>query len=191
MGSTSSKTHPTTLSQAEIDEALGYLHATRDRVIEIVNGLSDTQWTFKPSADCWCIAENVEHVVITENSFLQDIASRLRDAPAPPADRDPQKGDRRCRAAVANRTTKVKAPAGILPAGGCTREDALSRFAGVRSQTIALLQSPDLHHRQRAINHPILGPVDAYQWVLIMAAHTERHLNQILELKARADFPKP
>jgi hypothetical protein len=32
--------------------------------------------------------------------------------------------------------------------------------------------------------------MDAYQWLLFLCAHTERHLAQIREVKANAGFPK-
>ena len=43
--------------------------------------------------------------------------------------------------------------------------------------------------RAHVLLHPVLGPLDAYEWVLAVAAHTERHTKQILEVKADANFP--
>jgi hypothetical protein len=34
------------------------------------------------------------------------------------------------------------------------------------------------------------GPLDAYQWLLLISGHTERHLAQILEVKADPNFPR-
>jgi len=42
---------------------------------------------------------------------------------------------------------------------------------------------------QHVFDHPALGPLDGYEWVLAVAAHTERHTKQILEVKADANFP--
>ena len=38
--------------------------------------------------------------------------------------------------------------------------------------------------------HPALGSIDAYDWILMLAAHTERHTAQIKEIKADPNFPK-
>jgi hypothetical protein len=65
----------------------------------------------------------------------------------------------------------------------------LDRFAAARAQTTDFLQSPDLDLRQHIISHPVTGPIDAHQWVLLIAAHTERHLSQLLEVKADPSFP--
>jgi hypothetical protein len=37
---------------------------------------------------------------------------------------------------------------------------------------------------------PVGQPLDAYQWVLYLSAHSERHTKQILEVKADPSFPK-
>jgi len=64
----------------------------------------------------------------------------------------------------------------------------LQKFLDVRAKTIAFLESSaDL--RGHLISHPVLGPMDGYQWVLTIAAHTERHTKQIAEVKADPHFP--
>jgi hypothetical protein len=35
-----------------------------------------------------------------------------------------------------------------------------------------------------------MGKLDGYQWVLLIAAHSERHTKQMLEVKADPNFPK-
>jgi hypothetical protein len=32
--------------------------------------------------------------------------------------------------------------------------------------------------------------MDTYQWILMLSAHSERHLAQLLEVKADPNFPK-
>jgi hypothetical protein len=39
------------------------------------------------------------------------------------------------------------------------------------------------------VDHPVLGPLDGYEWILAAAAHSERHTKQILEVKADPNFP--
>jgi hypothetical protein len=35
----------------------------------------------------------------------------------------------------------------------------------------------------------VFGPLDGYDWILAVAAHTARHTQQILEVKADPGFP--
>jgi hypothetical protein len=37
--------------------------------------------------------------------------------------------------------------------------------------------------------HPVMGLLDAYQWVLLVSAHAARHTKQIEEVKTSAKFP--
>ncbi len=47
--------------------------------------------------------------------------------------------------------------------------------------------TPDL--REHVTEGPV-GKLDAYEWLLFIGAHSERHTKQILEVKADAGFPK-
>jgi len=40
------------------------------------------------------------------------------------------------------------------------------------------------------MDHPAAGPLDAYAWMLLVSAHSERHTAQINEVKADPKFPK-
>jgi hypothetical protein len=53
-------------------------------------------------------------------------------------------------------------------------EDFLKNTAGLREH---VMDSP-------------MGKLDGYQFVLLIAAHSERHTKQILEVKADTNFPK-
>jgi hypothetical protein len=37
--------------------------------------------------------------------------------------------------------------------------------------------------------HPALGPINAYQWLLVMGGHESRHRRQINGIKADANYP--
>jgi hypothetical protein len=149
--------------------------------------LSDAQWNFKPAADRWSIAQIVEHLAITEE-IVQTILQKLDQAPAPPPDRDVKKIDALILAKVPDRSSKVQAPPPLVPTGRWTHEIALEHFLDSRRQTTAFLETgTDL--RGHVIDHPVLGPLDGYEWVLTVAAHTERHTKQILEVKADPHFP--
>ena len=76
-----------------------------------------------------------------------------------------------------------------MPTGRSTPAEALARFQKSRTKTIEYLQStPDL--RQHVVDSPLGQPLDAYEWLLFIGAHSERHTKQILEVKADPNFPK-
>lgn len=176
------------ITQQEREQALRLLSESRSGVVDAVKGLSEAQWKFKPAPGRWSVAEVVEHLALIEDILTQSILGNIERAPAPSTDRDPKQVDATVLAKVLDRTTKFQAPPAATPTGRWAPADALQHFLDGRMRTVALLQStPDL--RQHAIDHPVFGPLDGYEWVLAVAAHSARHTKQILEVKADPNFP--
>ena len=167
---------------------MNYLDDTRNSLIDAVKGLSDSQWTFKPVPDRWSAAEVVERLTVLEDLFVHDLWAQLMDAPTGRPDTDVRKLDASVLARAPDRTTKAQAPANLVPAGRWTPQESLERFVADRQETANFLASGK-NLRLHVLTHPALGPLDAYEWVLAVAAHTERHTKQILELKADPHFP--
>jgi hypothetical protein len=68
-------------------------------------------------------------------------------------------------------------------------KDSLKHFRDSRAQTIAYLKkTKDL--RQHAMDSQLGKTFDGYQWILFLAAHSERHTRQLNEVKADPNFPK-
>ena len=175
------------VTPSEREKALRYAVETRTGVVDAVKGLSEAQWKFKPAPDRWSIAEVVEHLAVIED-LVKDILGKLGQAPAGAADRNLKKIDELLLAEIPDRSQKFQAPPVALPTGRWTPAGALEHFQGARNQTAELLRStPDL--RQHVVDHPVFGPLDGYQWILAVAAHSARHTKQILEVKADPRFP--
>lgn len=177
------------ITPAERERALAYLAQSEKGLVEAVQGLSETQWSFKPAPDRWSVAEVVEHVAVVEDVVGQKIFTQYAKAPAPAADRDAKQIDAMILERVTDRTTKFQAPPAAQPTGRWTPEGALERFLAARGETTSILKTnPDL--RGHVVAHPVFGPLDGYQWILAVAAHTERHTKQIREVEADPNFPR-
>ena len=175
------------LTPAERDHASQYLAETRKGVEDAVKGLTDAQWKYKPAPDRWSAAEVVEHLALIEDA-VDGILARIPTASAPPADRDVKQFDASLVPKVLDRSVKAEAPPIAKPASRWTPEDTLEHYRAARAKTASLLLStPGL--RAHAIPHPLFGPLDGYEWVLAVAAHSARHTQQILEVKADPGFP--
>ena len=176
------------ISVQEREHAIRYLASTRDGVIEAVKGLSDAQWKFKPAPDRWSIAEITEHLALIEG-LVTNILQKLPQAPPGAPDRDTKQADEMILARVPDRSTKVQAPPDAVPIGRWTPGEALDHFLANRAEVTNLLRSSsDL--RGHVINNPVLGPLDGYEWILTVAAHSARHTKQILEVKADPRYPR-
>ena len=91
---------------------------------------------------------------------------------------------------IPDRTNKLKAPEPLIPSNRFrTPAESLQHFKDSRAKTVAFLKdTKDL--REHAMDSPLGKKLDAYQWVIFIAAHSDRHLKQMLEVKSDAGFPK-
>ena len=186
-GTLTAKAPAEDLTSAEREQAVRYLAATQDRMVETMKGLSGAQWNFKPAPDRWSIAEVMEHVAIIEGR-IGELIGKLGEAPLDTPDRDVKQVDAYVLADVPRRYPRVTAPERVAPSGLWTGAEALEQFLQSRVHTLELLASVP-HLRGRVLPHPIYGPWDGYQWILAAGGHCARHTEQILEVKADPNFP--
>jgi len=177
------------LTQAEKDRALQYLESTKKNVQEAVKGLSAAQWNFKPAPERWSVAQVMEHLAAAEDMLRGMTVEQVMKAPAAP-DRDVKMIDEMVLKAVPDRSQKRDAPEQLRPVNRFgAPEEALKHFVESRGQTEEFLKkTTDL--RAHAIDSPMGQKLDGYEWVLLIAAHSERHTKQINEVKADPNFPK-
>jgi hypothetical protein len=180
------------VSQGDKDRALQYLETTKNGVVNATKGLSDAQWNFKTAPDRWSIAEVVEHLAAAEDMLRGMTQEQVMKTPAIPA-RDPvelKKIDDGVLAQVPDRSHKIQAPEPLKPTNRFgSPAEAEKHFVDSRATTEAFLKNtPDL--RAHAVDSPMGVKLDGYEWMLLIAAHSERHTKQMLEVKADANFPK-
>src|SRR5437762_6023233 len=177
------------LTKADRERGVKYLEQTRDGVVAATKGLSEAQMKFKAAPDRWSVAETLEHIALAEDFLLQNVTEKIMKAPPGAANRDTAKTDAMVLAMIPDRSHKAQAPPPLVPTGRWTPAETLDNFLKSRAKTINFLQStPDL--RAHVAESPLGLPLDAYEWLLFVSAHSERHTKQILEGKADPNFPK-
>lgn len=177
------------LTDADREEGLAQLERTRKAVVEATKGLSEAQWKFKPASDRWSVAEVVEHMAVVEDFLRKNTSEKVMQAPAGKPDRDYKSTDKLVLTAVSDRSRKVQAPEPVVPTGRWTHRESLEQFLQARQRTVAFLKSTK-GLRDHVVDSPLGRPLDAYQWLLYISAHTERHTKQLLEVKGHPNFPK-
>ena len=97
---------------------------------------------------------------------------------------------------IPDRSIKAKAPDYIQPTGLLTLRDALDRlFHGYERLTECVESTPGLREHVleapplRIVTNGAYDSMDGYQWALTAAAHDQRHVAQILEVKADPSYP--
>jgi hypothetical protein len=179
------------LKQGERDRALSALHGGRKQFIDVVSGVNAAQWNFKPAPGVWSIAEIAEHLTLSERD-IPNIIQKFLDSPSDPAKLAQTKGkDQDVLTKVASREQKAQAPETLRPRKTFASRDALLKaFKEYRDKNITFIRETQIDLRSKVGDHPGLGPLDCYQWYLMMAAHTERHVAQMREVMANPNFPK-
>src|SRR5258708_4899566 len=178
------------VTPAERDRALQYLESTKKNVLQATNGLSQAQWNFKPAPDRWSVAQVMEHIAASED-FIRDnlLKEKVMVAPAGEPGRDVKRIDEAVVAKVPDRTHKAQAPEPLVPNNRFGSPDgSVKHFVESRATTASFLKTTT-GLRDHVADSP-LGKLDGYEFVLLIAAHSERHTKQINEVKADPNFPK-
>jgi uncharacterized damage-inducible protein DinB len=181
------------LTPADRESALKYLENTRQGVLDATQGLSANQWNFKPAPDRWSIAEVVEHIAAAEDFLFANVSEKVMKAPARTGNDDVKAIDQMVLTAVPDRSHKVQAPEPLKPTNRFgSPEASLKHFAESRERTEEFLKKTDdlRAHAAAATDSPFGKQMDAYEWILFIAGHSERHTKQIMEVKADPNFPK-
>jgi hypothetical protein len=179
------------VSQAEKDRALQYLESTKKGVLEATKGLSDAQWNFKPAPDRWSVAQVMEHLAAAEDMIRGLAQDQAMKTPAIPV-RDPEeikKADEAVLAMVPDRSHKVQAPEPLQPTNRFGSPAAAQKHF-VESRAITEEYLRNTSGLRAHLGDSPLGKLDGYEYVLLIAAHSDRHTKQMMEVKADPNFPK-
>lgn len=174
-----------------IEDILAANQNAVDRFAASISGLTEAQARFKSSAERWSIGEIVEHVDIVSSGFLRITHKLLKGAeavgrePRPDLDLLPTSLD-----GAGNQPPKFEAPEMVRPTGTASIADSLAGlhrtmqgFRDVRAR----LEAVDLS--DQTFPHPAFGPLNTYQWMILLGEHTDRHRNQIEEVKETPGYP--
>lgn len=174
-----------------IADILAANERAQERFIAAIAGLNAAQENFRARENQWTIAEIVEHVNIVNNSFLRITHKLLKQAEAEPKT---PKSDLNLGHTILDEQGRqpppFAAPEVVRPHGGAAVAESLPKlretlegFAAIRAR----LEAVDLS--EPTFPHPAVGPINAYQWMITLGEHADRHRLQIEAIKTAAGFP--
>jgi uncharacterized damage-inducible protein DinB len=178
------------MSASERAYLLEQLEQSKKTMLSTIGGVSQAQWTYKPAPNVWSVRECAEHLILAEE-FLMSTAQKILQTPAVErlASSNAQ-ADHTLVERIQDRSKKATAPEPIVPSGKfATPADAVKEFTARRDKSIAYVKSTNDDLRIHVAPGPT-GPMDAYQFLLLMASHTVRHTAQMREVQSHADYPK-
>jgi PHP family Zn ribbon phosphoesterase len=181
----------TSISKSERKSAINLMKDTRSEVLKSVKGLSEAQLNYKAGPDRWSIKECMYHIAITEKE-LWGMLEKTMKSPANPEKRSEIKvSDEDLVKMIEDRSMKVKTPDPFEPKNTSYKSlsEAIDAFKAMRADHIKYMKSSTEDLRNHVVEMPF-GMIDGYQFSLFVAAHSNRHRQQIDEVKADPGFPK-
>ncbi|MCO4293910.1 DinB family protein [Solitalea sp. MAHUQ-68] len=179
------------LSKQEKDYALKLLKSTREKFLSEIKNLTPEQWNFKADSTRWSIAECAEHITVSEETLFGLVTKIMADS----ANADKQaevkiKTDDLVKK-IEDRSVKAKAPEMLKPTHRWkTEAELIAQFEADRQKTIDYVKNANSDLHTHLMQQPAFGYLDAYQWLVLLAAHSARHTAQIEEVKTLPGYPK-
>jgi hypothetical protein len=170
------------------EEVLNYLDKTRDELRAAVDSVPSHARNTKPAADRWSVAQVLDHLAIVHRRVATLISKSIAEAQAaglgPETSTSPVLNTIPAER-ILDRSRKVQAPEAIVPRSDVDAETAWSELAEAQEKLRAAFLTGDGLALEQVIQpHPVLGPINMYQWTLFNGSHEARHTLQIREIGA-------
>ncbi len=177
------------ITQAERKFAVDHLNKTRTDLMDAVKGLSEAQLNFKPDSSRWSVLECVQHITLASPGIyglMQGTLKMPNDSGLKASFSDEQ-----FITMIEDRSHKAQAPEPFNPVHSTYKnlDETLNAFNEGRDSLITYVNTTNDDLRNHIAKLPF-GNADAYQIILLISAHTNRHTQQINEVKADPNFPK-
>jgi hypothetical protein len=169
------------MAPKEASEIVQNLERSREEFLAALAGVSEEQARMRPDPDRWSVLDCVEHVAFVEDRFYGWL-EKAHKLDAPRVDKT---NEARLTDLVPNRSTRVKAPEAVVPAGRfASLEEAVESFNARRNRSVRFAEDHSEELYSLAAEHPRFGPVNGIELLIIAAGHARRHAEQIRETKA-------
>ena len=178
------------VSQQDREALIRDLEGSKAKFLEAVADVkTEAQWNYKPAPDRWSVGECAAHIIAAEEYFRQNIAAAMKSPVTPPPP-NAAAGDGVIAKMIRDRSQRFTAPAAIEPSGKVVpKAQAIKDFEATRAKTLEYVKTTQDALREHVAGQPP-QQMSAYQLVLMLSCHTERHTAQLLEVKATAGYPK-
>jgi hypothetical protein len=173
------------MTDGDRQRLLAHLEMTENWLAGEVQALTPQQFKFQMTPDSWSILEVVEHLGIAEPQYWQRVQDSMK---APAAEKKPEATDAAILWYGIDRTNRAKTGEARVPSGKF--KDVNEALAAVRALRATMREYAKVTREDLRSRRLLEGNMDVYQWFLMISAHSQRHILQIREIKAHANYPK-
>ena len=191
-GGTASANSDPRLTPEERAEVVRLLNASQKEFLDMIENLTDAQWTYHAAINKWSVAQVSEHILLSEGALFTAMENALAAKPNPEWETKTAGKTDFLERIMPTRAGRAQAPEAIRPTGKMTRKEVVARFKEARAKTMKFVETTDLPMKAHTFDHPfpVFGTLNAYQWLIYIPYHNQRHNKQIAEVMANAGFPK-
>ncbi len=176
---------PPPITPMERQRLVAHFEMSGSWLVDEVTGLSPGQLHFRPAPGVWTIMEVLDHLVVSEAIYWQDLQAAMK---AKPSSRPKLGTDADILWYGIDRTNRQQAVPAELPNGKVRELRAgLDAFRKQRAVILDYVKITNDDLRSHIVERE---GCDAYQWLLLISSHGQRHVLQIREIKADPNFPK-
>jgi DinB superfamily len=182
----------THMTAEERTKVTSWLDESHKEFLASIDGVTEEQWKWKPAPERWSVGETAEHIVLAEALLFGTVQKAIASPPNPAWEEKTKGKTEFIERVMAPRLGKASAPEPIVPSGKLTQAQVRETFLKQRVEIEKFAKETQVELKQYTVEHPfqVFGTLNAYQWLIYIPLHTERHDKQIAEVKATAEYPK-
>ncbi len=178
------------LSKTERKTAISLMKDTKADALKSVKGLSEAQLNFRAAPEKWTVKECMYHIAISEKNLWDMMEGTMKAHTNPEKRSEIKMNDEQLIKMMEDRSFKVKTNEAFEPKNTPYKslDEAIDAFKSRRMDHIKYMKSTTEDMRNHVVQMPF-GYLDCYQLCLMIASHSNRHTQQINEIKADPAFP--
>lgn len=173
-----------------IAEIIDVLEDAQQEMMQLLSAIPVARRDEPAPAGKWSIAQHLEHLALVEDGSGRLISRLVKQANESGLRETDESSHLRSldQFGVERAVRAIEAPEMVQPREGLSSAEALARQSAARERMIeALRKASGSPLATVTFPHPLVGPINGYQWGLMAALHQRRHINQIRELLGMGD----
>jgi hypothetical protein len=165
-----------------------YADRARAELLAAIDAIPEPLREARPTLEKWSAAEILEHLARVERGIAKLVALKVSElqakaSPARESDTIVPIDVAKFSAIVDRGASYMDAPERTQPQGELSAESARRALIETRGILLHQLHAADGLALSSVVHpHPLLGPLDVYEWVYFVGGHELRHAAQVREL---------
>ena len=162
------------------------LSEKRQALLQHLDSRSLEALAFKAGPDKWSVVEAIEHLVVVEDNFLEQVSANIPTSTLDPGKRSSEKYQIVLK--VMQRDVEVDVPhESMEPHGHIGFNELLDKWENIREKMQGLLEKIDSDDPDAMVyHHPYAGPLNIAETLEFMEVHFDNHVRHIDVILARA-----